>query len=258
MNKLDEFIKEVNLAFTETIKREDFCRTGFDIDKIEVDYDNTISLYNLVNSFNKLYLSFKKEYETLGELKLGEYIDVVDFIKGEENQNKYRILIIYITKPNICNYSDTTLYLMEKEEKLSSFVVNRKSSFDKTNYKKNIDLDPIKIKKYLDLFEKYELLLETYTYLKNKFVFGDGTNTISTRIGESILEGLNYFCLEYGSLYLNTEYFIKLFINLGNDFKVDYDKSEIFLDSENKEVDEESVNKLLNDTHIHKCYLKRK
>lgn len=258
MNKLDEFIKEVNLAFTETIKREDFCRIGFDIDKIEVDYNNTISLYNLVSSFNKLYLEFKKEYETLDKLELGEYIEIVNFSKSEFNQNKYRILRIYVQKPIICNHNNTILYLVEENENLSSFITNRKNDKDYRVIRENIKLNPVTIKKYLDLFEKYELLLETYNYLKRQFVFGNGTDTLFTRIGDNLTSGLTYFKLEYGSSYINSEYFIKLFINLGNDFGIDYDKSEIVLDSENKEVDEELVNKLLNNTYIHKRYLKRK
>ena len=68
MNELDKFIKEINLIFTNTIQSIDFCRVGFDLEDQKINYENTINMYKLVSSFNKLYLPFKKEYDDLEKL----------------------------------------------------------------------------------------------------------------------------------------------------------------------------------------------
>ena len=81
MNELDRFIKDVNLVFTNTISRIDFCRVDFDISSQEINYDNTINLYKLVSSFNRLYMSFKKKYDSLNKLKLSKDLKILRFDK---------------------------------------------------------------------------------------------------------------------------------------------------------------------------------
>ena len=55
MNELDKYIKTCNLVFTDTLDRLAFCAIDFDFDKATVNYDGSISLLNIVSSFNKLY-----------------------------------------------------------------------------------------------------------------------------------------------------------------------------------------------------------
>lgn len=73
---LERFIYEFNLASTMVVK--DNVEWAYilnnNIDK-NMDYANSISFYHLVDSFNKLYLSFKKDYEKLRKLDLGEDIE---------------------------------------------------------------------------------------------------------------------------------------------------------------------------------------
>ena len=110
MKELDNYMKECNLVFTDTINRLDFCRVDFDIDKVEVNYDDSISLLHLVSSFNKLYLSFKKEYEELEKLNLGKSIEVASFKRYDYSNDNYRVLTVYIDKPTITKHGDTVLY----------------------------------------------------------------------------------------------------------------------------------------------------
>ena len=260
MEKLDKYIKECNLVFTDTIDRLDFCRVDFDIDKTEVNYVDSINLLHLVSSFNKLYLSFKKEYDELDKLNLGKNIEVLSFRKFDYNGDNYRNLILYIDSPIITNYKDTFLYLREINDEIKPFVTNNINPFDKKYYRENIKLNNEIAKKYLDLFEKYSLLLETYNYLKNNQIFGDGTNCIFTVIGNSnsnLLEGLRTFKLSFGSAYFDTEYYAEFLINLGDNFGLDYDNCKITLDCENIKSDEEVCRKVLNSIYLNKKYVKR-
>ena len=258
MKELDIFIKELNLVFTNTIKKIEFCKVGFNINNQNVNSENTISLYNLVSSFNKLYLKFKKDYETLQKLELGKSIEILDFNKINIDKDSYRTLIIYIDEPTICNHSDTLLYICEKDNKNYSFVTNNINPFNKNYYREDLKLDSEKCKKYLDLFEKYKLLLDTYKYLKNKFVFGDGTDTLFTRIKGEFLEELTDFEINFGQCFMNTEYYVKMLFNLGKNLSIDIDKCKIILDCNEISPNEKILDKLYKDIHINKTYLKAK
>lgn len=258
MEELDRFIKELNLVFTNTIDRIEFCRVGFDINTENVNYENTTNLYNLVSSFNKLYLKFKKDYETLQKLELGKSIEILDFNKFNIDKDYYRTLIIYIDEPTICNHNDTLLYICEKNDKIYSFVTNNINPFDKNYYRKDLKLDSEKCKEYLDLFEKHKLLLDTYKYLKNKFVFGDGTNTLFTRIKGEFLEELTDFEINFGQCFMNTEHYVKILFYLGKNLNIDIDKCKIILDCEEIKPNKNLIDKFSNNIHINKRYLKEK
>ncbi len=259
MKKLEEYIKECNLVFTDTISRLDLCRVDFDVEQVTANYANSVSLLNLISSFNKLYLSFKEEYEQLEKLNLGKTIEVLDFSKFNMNDDNYRVLVFYINIPKITNHEETILYLREINGDIKPFVTNNINVFDKNYYKENISLHEDIAKKYLDLFEKYKELLNAYNYLKNSQILGDGTNSMFTTIdnyNSNLLEELKNFTISFGSEYFNTEYWVELSIKLGNDFGIDYDKSKIILDNQNIKADIEVCEKVLTKVHINKKYTK--
>ena len=261
MKELDRYIKECNLVFTDTVNRMDFCRVDFDIDKTKVICDDSVSLLHLVSSFNELYLLFKKDYEELEKLELGKYIEVQSFNKFSFDKDNYRNLILYIDKPTITKRGNTILYLREINSEIKPFVTNDINPCDKSYYREDIELNNEIVKKYLDLFEKYSLVLNTYNYLKNNQIFGDGTNYIFTFMDNcrsNLLEGLSKFKIYFGSDYFNTEYFVDLAINLGSDFGIDYDNCRLILDGENILVDMNDYNKIMSDIYVNKKYTKER
>ena len=261
MKELDRYIKECNLVFTDTVDRLDFCRTDFDLDKTEVNFSDSISLFHLVSSFNKLYLAFKKEYDELEKLKLGKKVEVVGFNKFSLQNDNYRVLSAYIEVPIIINRPDTILYLREINGEMKPFVTNNKNPFDKYYYRTDVKLDSDISKKYLDLFEKYSLLLESYNYLKNRQIFGDGTNSIFTSIDDyesNLLDGLKKFKLYFGSNYFNTEYFVDVIFNLGENFGLDYEECKIRLDSKDKTVSEIDYDDIIKKVYVNKTHIKER
>ncbi len=257
MDRLDKYIKELNLVFTDTVNREDFCIVGFDSEKVEVNYADSISLLHLISSFNKLYLSFKKEYEELEKLNLGKNIEVLSFEKFDFGKDNYRLLTIYIDSPTITNHKDTLLYLREINGEIKSFVTNNANPFDKNYYCEGVILNDDVAKRYLDLFEKYRLLLEIYNHLKNNQLFGDGTNYILTVIDDydsNLLEGLKAIKISIGSVYFNTEYYAEFLISLGENFGIDYDNCRLVLDSKEASSDNANYDKVLEKVFINKKY----
>jgi len=261
MKKLDRYMKECNLVFTDTVDRLEFCRVDFDIDKIEVNYNDSISLLHLVSSFNKLYLSFKKEYDNLEKLDLGKSIEVLRFSKFDYNKDNYRNLTIYIDEPTITKHGNTILYITEINNEIKPFVTNDRNPFDKNYYREDIKLNNDIAKKYLDLFEKYSLLLNTYNYLKNSQIFGDGINCIFTVIdnyNSNLLEGLNKFQISFGSAYFNTQYFVELLINLGDNFGIDYNSGKLIIDGEDTLIEKKDYDKILANIYVNKKYTKER
>lgn len=261
MQNIDELLKEYNLIFTGTKDRGDFCKINFNIDKEEVNYDNCISLFDLVSSFNKLYTMFKKEYEELKKLDLGKKVEVISFNKYTYDDSEYRILSLYIDEPTITDHPDTILYIREIDGEMKPFVTNNISSFHKNFYHDEVNLDSEISKKYLDLFEKYNLLLEIYKYLRNKCLFGDGTYGMYTIIDDyqsSLLNGLNNFKICFGATYINAEYFFTLSINLGENFGIDYDNCSYKENDEPKEFSQKKFMEILKKTYINKKYTKER
>lgn len=257
MQDMEKFLKECNLVFTGTNNRLDFCTIGFDYNDVEVNYDNTTSLYGLVDSFNKLYVSFKKEYDELEKIDFGKRMELIDFSKLKYDGDDYRILEFYVSEPKGIKRPNTFLFLREINGKNKSFVSNRLNYYDKGYYSYDVEIDDNIVKKYLDLFEKYRLLLETYEYLKNKQIFGDGTFSMYTVIDEyksDLLKGLNNFRIAFGSSYFDTEYFIYLNIKLGDNFGIDYHNCEYIYDGDDIALDNSVYDNLFNNIYINKKY----
>ena len=262
MKNLDRHIKEWNLVFTDTVDRLDFCKVGFDIDKTEVNCADSISILYLISSFNKLYLLFKKEYEELEKLNLGKSIKVLSFEKYDFNGDSYRNLILYVKEPTITEHESTILFLNEINGKMKPFVTSADREIcDEGFYHDDIELNDEISKKYLDLFEKYSLLLETYKYLRNARLFGDGTYGMYTSIdnyNSDLLEGLNNLKIAFGSTFINTECFVELLINLGENFGIDYDNSKLIIDNVETPMDKETCDRLFSNIYVNKKHTKEK
>lgn len=258
MKEMDNYIKKCNLAFTNTCNRKDFFYYNFDIDKKEVNYDSSISLFELVSSFNKLYLEFKEEYDKLEKLDLGDNVELINFNKYSVNDSNYRVSKFYISGSHLTTSSDTFLYLREINGKIKPFVTNDYHRSDKKYFYKDINLDREIAKKYLDLFEKYNSLLTIYDYLKYKRLFGDGSSSIFTVIDNhhsNLLKGLNTFRIIIGGDYVDTDFSFDLFVNLGKEFGLNKDKCKLFLDYKNTPINKDVFNEILNNLYINKEYL---
>lgn len=258
MTNIDNYIKKCNLVFTNTCDSNYFCRYDFDINKVEVDYGNSISLFDLFSSFNELYLEFKNEYEKLEKLNLGKDIEIISFNNFSLNGDNYRVLKLYINESSIRKHSNTFLYLREINNELRSFVTNDKSIYDKGYYHEEIHINEEIGRKYLDLFEKYNSLLIMYDYFKHRRIFGDGTSSIFTVIdcyNSNLSKGLNNIRILISSDYGYTDFLMDLSIRLGTIFDIDQEKCKLFLDNKCISLDSSVFYEMLNKIFINKNYL---
>lgn len=174
MDELTSSIKMLNLAFTNTFYNNGINMKSFKLDEVKINFENSISLYDILDKFNKLYISFKKEYRSLDKLYL---------------------------------------------------------------------------------FEKYSILLYLYYHFKNAMIFSDGANALSTEIcGEyrDFLDNLDKFKI---SILMNPNDKIKIVINLGSKFGINVDESELKIEDQLINANEDGFLYILKNIYINEKYL---
>ena len=254
---LEKFIYEFNLASTMVAKDNvDWaCILNNKINK-EIDYENSISFYNLVDSFNKLYLKFKNDYNKLDKWNLGKY-KVLDVYSKEGEEGLYRSLVIYIDEPDkmICDYDETLLYIVEKNEEIYGRITNNLNYFDKNYYNKKIDIDKNKASKYLDFFLRYKLFTDAYDFFKIRTIWGNGTTMIFSKICGDMFEEHCNFELSFGNCFFNYEDYIKVVFELGDELRINYNDSTVIFESKMVDDKKDIIDMLVNNLYIHRCKL---
>ena len=260
MKNIDKYIKELNLAYTNTVKEQDFLAVDRNVLDEEVEYKYSISLGYYINMFNSLYNAFRKDYESIEHLEVGEKVVFLNFSKWIADAN-YRYLEFYVVKPNIINKGSTLLNIVEANGELRTSVTNGLNMFDKNYYLKDVQLDENVCRQYLDLFEKYKLFLELYGYARNSAMFGDGVRYIYTQVDSTkkeLIDGLKTFQIAFGIDYYHNTLYAKLIFNLGENLELDYEKSELIVDDVDKIQDKKLIDKLLNEVYINQEYLRER
>lgn len=255
MEKLDTVLKNFSLVFTNTITTRDLHDVSFYLEDKEVNYDNSISLYDVVENFNKLYLSFKKEYDVLDKLEIGDSIEIGKFVKY--SRDNYRHIDICTNKKINSNKGLAKIYLVEHNKEISSYITNDINAKDKDYYFYKIVLDEDKVKKYLDLFDKYSILLYLYHHFKQGMIYGDGIYTLFTKIkskNDNFLDDLVSFELSLSTNYYNSGDFIDVSINLGDNFGIN-NNSKMELDYHHIDANENDFINVLKNIFINEKYL---
>lgn len=254
MSELEKCIKRLNLIFTNTTNKMGIFNDDFDLEKESVNYNKTISLYDLVDIFNRLYLSFKKEYQQLDKLELGEGIEVKQFIK--KSDENYRHLLINISKSV---KEPTLIYFTECNNEIKSYITNAVNPSDKKYYSQEVSLNKKNVKDYLELFEKYELLLYLYHHFQYGMIISDGTHTLSTKINSEnniFSDNLKNFIISASiNNYKKPSDFIKLSVNLGDSFGINYFDCKLVLSDEEINITDEGYLKILKSIFINDRYL---
>ena len=253
MKNLDEIIKRFNLFFTNTVDRNN-CDLNC-VDDLEVNYDNCISLYDLIKRINEMHISFTKEYNELEKLDLGEDIEIVDYYAYPDLS--YRELLLFIYNSKISDSYDDFLHIIDDNGNVSSYISTGLNLFDKKEYVKT-NLDNEKLKKYIDLIEKYNLLFYLYYRFRNDLVFGDGTHIMHSEIksvNDNILDGLDKLIIKLGFDYQSLGTNIDLVINLGNEFSINNNECKIDLYGTSIDLDNDCFTDLLKKIYINEKYL---
>ena len=242
---LKNFKYDYNLMTTLTGTIYDLCLVNRTYP--ELDFKDSNSFMDLVQKFNDSYIEFQKDLAILPKLDVGEKIELVSYKEyGDE-----KFLNIAVENPNkeISQDSWTLLMLTKMDGKLFA-QTNNCERYPKTKIEE-IKLDKELIKMYLSLSSSHKLLLEAYLELKNKFIFGNGTTLLFSKIEGEIFKSLNKFEIVFGNSFFNGEDYIKVVFSLGNNLKVLYDESTADFHYEVNQEKTEIINDLIQNLYIH-------
>lgn len=234
MSKIDinNFIDEFNLVSTMSVK--DCYEWAYvlnnNINK-EIDYSNSISLYSFVNSFNNLYLRFKNDIVNLPDLGIDGDIRIIKY-DGSKNEDHER-LIMFVDNHNDKRFrcGEGILYIERIDDVYNGYLTNGLFTFEEGFCRKHLSLSDEDIKKYLEIGSKYDVLIDSYRYFKNRQIFGNGTSMVFVKINGELLDGINTFEISLGNVYFNREDYVNVVFRLGDKLEIDYDKSILKLDN---------------------------
>ena len=257
MYNLENSLKMFNLFFTDTLSMNNIDNTIGNINDLEIDNSDCITLYDLIKSFNRMHISFMKEYSELDKLDLGKIVEINRFYKfSNSNGEPSRLLDMNIYQPYMSGLSYTFLCLYECNGVSMPYITNDISCMsDNGYYRRKIKLNPRKVKKYLDLFENYQLVLELYRHLKNNEIYSNGVFSLSTNIesvNDLFTDDMSSFSIK---IKFNIENEINITVNLGEELSINPSKSYISLGNEDISLDNEYGINILKNILIQGKYL---
>lgn len=245
-----EFENVFNLISTHTVEDAYEYHIMKEVVKAPINEKDSISLYYLVDSFNKMYNSFKKELNELPKLNFGGNFSYRCYTEGRDKlTNKdFEFLALHIdgTKKKRANL------IMEESEGIQRCYRTDEWGF-MLGYGMNttpVSIDESTVRKYLDFFRKYEPFLNTYIDIHNKLLFTNGTVILESHIDGNVMKELNTFTLKFGNYYLSSADLFEVPITLGENIKIDYDHSKAIYDSKPVENKKEVIDDLLRNLYV--------
>lgn len=250
----EKFVKEYNLVTTDVLSVYDSCKVGFNIDNYNVNYEESVSLIELVQKFNELYNRFKKKIGKIEKIKLDNKEEFVFNHYSFSPDNSFKVLTFYNYINDGVNfepYADKKLMLLSCDGKYSYKMITCEKNQNK-DISSMIIIKEELIKKYFSIIEEFELLFDAYIKLKNGFIFEDGANILTTKIiGDNIFSSLEEFSIAFG---IHSWAFFKLHYKLDDNFtKIDENTITEYVDEQPLEITE--IDSLTKKLRIHKKYL---
>lgn len=253
---IDRFIYDINLVFTLTAKDiYESCSVINNGRKRKIDYKNCITLYDLVNTFNQVYIKYLEDQDRIMECIRVYGKEVYYAYHSIDEKEDFCLLSLDAVEPysNILEGDMAYIYLIKDNGEYRVSANNGLNRFNK-DYKSNeIEIDIEEIKRLLDLIIKHDLFLESYRDLRSKFVFGNGTSVLFTDINGDINDRLNIMKLTFGNAYFNSTDYVEVIFRLGEELEISYEESKVTIDDEevidiNRKI--EIINRLISEIYI--------
>lgn len=251
---LSTFIYDFNLVTTLTVRDiYESCSAINNGRKIKINYQNCISLYGLVEIFNKSYMKYIEDKDNLKNIlsQLGKEIRYCHHSVSDDFTSI--CLEVFETYPNIFSEKYSIIYFVNNDGNYYVSANNGRRMFDKQYKSTRVDLDECSIISCLDFVKKHNLFLEGLRDLEEKFVFGNGTSVLFTKIDGDMFDKLSTFTLTFGNSYMNSTDYIEVKFRLGESLEIIYDESKVTMDDEeilDSEIKKKIINELISEIYI--------
>ncbi len=143
----------------------------------KINYNEPISLYDVIKEFIKRYLPFRSDYMKVQILtlpkKAGNITDVISFNNISNTLgNNVRVLDMELKGVSVsgCTVGGPVfLYIREIQGVMSSCVTCEKGPImaDRGSFVRSVDLNKNILREYLNLFDKHSELLGLYNFLRS-------------------------------------------------------------------------------------------
>lgn len=256
---LNNQIYDFNLAFTNTVSDVyEICRAINNGRTKEIDLNDSVSLYDIVKKFYDERKAFNIEKDTLLELfnRLGDKVSYIHHSISDDFESLSLEVLKTFTSIFDSSYSIATLVRYHDEYHV--MLDNGFNMHDKRYKRKDVEFDAEMLKKYFDFLERHDLFLESFRELQNKFIFGNGTTVLFSKIDGDLFDDDNIFTISFGNNYFNTYDFIEIKFRLGESLEILYDQSKVVIREEEVNSVEECrriIDELLNSVYLNREYL---
>lgn len=252
---LTNFIYDFNLATTLTSTDVyEQCTIVNSGRQKEIEYKDSVSLYEIVDRFNRAYQAYTLELDKLKMIfsKLGKEV-----IYGYHSLSEgFAWLILDVLNPNEEVFDGRRAVVNFINRSGDEYFVNADNGerrFSKDFRSKGVDMDKESIKTCLDIVREHDLFLEAFRELRNKFVFGNGTTVVFSKVGGDVLDKLTTFTLSFGNSYMNSSDFLEIKFRLGKNLRILYGSSKVAIEDE--EINDKDEKKRIIDELLRSIFI---
>ena len=213
----------------------------FLIEKVQIHFESNaviqnelISIKEFLELLHQVYSSFKRDYNELEKVNIGNYNNFDRFISKNS-----RLLTLHLGNqeddsilPEMC----LSLTIEEDSEgKINTYFNTMMNNND--NSSKQAEVKPEIWKGYLDFFEKYQPLFSFISHLiLNPTVEDKKNNSLNIRLVPhlgSFINNIDAVVINLNCESSYTNYQIKLYVDFSSEeIKINYDKSKVLIDDE--------------------------
>ncbi len=226
------------------------------------DLDSNTSLYDLISAFSKLHQSFISEYNALPKFSIFSIKDYEDYYSFREGRDNYRVLKMKIINKSLkCKHKELYLYMREINGEILPYLSTDVAWKDHPDYyNKDIPLNREKVRPYIDLFDKYQVLFQLYNRIKGMIVFSDNIHSLYIRANnssDSFVSNIKEIRVAITSENGNNDDYVGISINVSDGLEIITKDSKMRIDGKNVPIDTNTCLEFLKNTHVSSKYLVR-
>ena len=215
------------------------------------EFDNIVSLWDLVNTIYKVYKKYKEEYQELDKMGF-KILDYFYFGKQVYETGSFRSLRMVAIDQVINNHEEPDVVIselvIEDNYVYKSYIESEmKNPYLNGYFCEEINLDNEKIKNMLDFFEKYDSLFKIFRSL-----YANKSSIIFNYDGNLDCQNLEKFKFCFGdSAYF---YYFVLCLIFEDKLNILENDSYFMRDDKKYTLDKDNIIRLLKEFYVNKKY----
>lgn len=165
------------------------------------DTGKSISLADIVETFNRYYIKYLMDYSRLPMLGLSKTLNFKGYSVDEYNNEKIEIELYGVN--NSFYGEENQLLTLYKNSGYSAAVSNIMGDENTPSFREFIAIDEDKIETYIDFGKRYSNFIESYYDIKNNKLFNEYGCRLTSYLGDYRTKNVSHYIHEIESLTLS-------------------------------------------------------